>query len=72
MSTLAMEGKWYLITLVGQVEKIIILFNRCFYRDHTAQEKIRGASICVVGAGGLGCPAIQYLAGAGIGKQFIL
>lgn len=33
----------------------------------TAQDKLRAASILVVGAGGLGCPLLQYLAAAGAG-----
>jgi adenylyltransferase/sulfurtransferase len=32
------------------------------------QEKLKQAKVLVVGAGGLGCPLLQYLAAAGIGK----
>lgn len=33
-----------------------------------AQRKLRDASVLVVGAGGLGCPVLSYLAAAGIGR----
>jgi len=36
------------------------------------QEKLKAASVLVVGAGGLGCPVLQYLTAAGIGKIGII
>lgn len=36
------------------------------------QLKLQQATVAVVGAGGLGCPALQYLAAAGIGRIGII
>ncbi|WP_260599469.1 HesA/MoeB/ThiF family protein [Sphingomonas endolithica] len=36
------------------------------------QTKLRAASVAVIGAGGIGSPAIQYLAAAGIGRLVLI
>lgn len=36
------------------------------------QAKLKAAHVAIVGAGGIGCPAITYLAAAGIGKLTII
>lgn len=38
----------------------------------SGQEKLKQAKVLVVGAGGLGCPVLQYLAAAGIGNISIM
>lgn len=38
----------------------------------SGQQKLQNAKVLVMGAGGLGCPALQYLCGAGIGTVGIV
>ena len=36
------------------------------------QAKLKAAHVALIGAGGIGCPAIAYLAGAGVGRLTII
>ncbi len=40
--------------------------------DINGQEKLRSSSILILGVGGLGCPAAQYLAAAGVGALMLV
>ena len=50
------------------------MFNSVVISEITGlpgQIKLKRSSVVVVGAGGLGCPALQYLAAAGIGEHIL-
>jgi adenylyltransferase/sulfurtransferase len=40
--------------------------------DVSGQQKLLNASVAVLGAGGLGCPALQYLVASGVGEIHLI
>ncbi len=54
-----MTGRYARQTVLGEV-------------GPAGQQRLAASSVLVVGAGGLGCPVLQYLAGAGVGRIIIV
>ena len=53
----------------------LLLYNRQIMLpqiDIVGQQKLLDASVAVLGAGGLGCPALQYLVASGVGEIHLI
>ena len=57
---------WFYQISVGKV--LVYTFFTVQHLSILGQENLLNSSVLIVGCGGLGCPVIQYLAAAGIGR----
>lgn len=56
-------------------DQLLLRYNRQIMLgqvDIAGQQKLAESRIAIIGLGGLGCPAVQYLAAAGVGELIII